>query len=505
MEGPRLLTNRVGETGEIPCQAVGNPKPNIVWRKDGRIIASNGKYRIENNGTLNDTGSYYCTATNVIGRKTVERTLRIQGLMLNYHTVPPRITFSQSTSCDCKLKNKMSCAAEGIPTPLITWTRNQIHVPVSSVDGHSSLIIRNALLEDAGLYTCTATNPAGIAEASATVLMKEFLLQTGMKKAKNLFSTKSYSPDGDTVVSIAEKVILTCSVGGDPLPEITWTKNGRTVEYNERIQLLSNGSLVIYHSTSADAGLYKCLASNDAGTDIGVAMLTVHEGEPQPDITWMRGWTEIIPEGRVSVLSNHSLRILAAQLTDSGLYKCKASNRLGITIVEANITVVVDGRYSQWSEWDICSSTCGIGVQFRTRSCTDPEPANVYNVQFLLSVDGEWGNWLPWEHCSVSCGRGEMIRHRLCDNPMPRFDGRYCDGVDTETQECESVPCPINGNWGDWSSWGLCSVTCGDGLQERYRDCDNPPASYGGQDCIGSETETKPCTAQICAVNSVIS
>ncbi|KAJ8300019.1 hypothetical protein KUTeg_021538 [Tegillarca granosa] len=33
-------------------------------------------------------------------------------------------------------------------------------------------------------------------------------------------------------------------------------------------------------------------------------------------------------------------RILAAQLTDSGLYKCKASNRLGITIVEANITVV---------------------------------------------------------------------------------------------------------------------------------------------------------------------
>ncbi|KAJ8300020.1 hypothetical protein KUTeg_021539 [Tegillarca granosa] len=193
--------------------------------------------------------------------------------------------------------------------------------------------------------------------------------------------------------------------------------------------------------------------------------------------------------------------------------------------------ILVDGRYSQWSEWDICSSTCGIGVQFRTRSCTDPEPANggrkyiddilislfafffnficdilylVYNVLFSLSVDGEWGNWLPWEHCSVSCGRGEMTRHRLCDNPMPRFDGRYCDGDDTETQECESVPCPINGNWGDWSSWGLCSVTCGDGLQERYRDCDNPPASYGGQDCIGSETETKPCTAQICAGISIL-
>jgi hypothetical protein len=56
-------------------------------------------------------------------------------------------------------------------------------------------------------------------------------------------------PDSDTVVIVAEKVLLSCSVGGDPQPDIYWTKNGRSVQLNNRIQQLSNGSLVIYDST----------------------------------------------------------------------------------------------------------------------------------------------------------------------------------------------------------------------------------------------------------------
>ena len=56
-------------------------------------------------------------------------------------------------------------------------------------------------------------------------------------------------PPGNKAVKIAEKVVLECSVGGDPIPEILWTKNGRAVELSGRIQQLSNGSLVIYDST----------------------------------------------------------------------------------------------------------------------------------------------------------------------------------------------------------------------------------------------------------------
>ena len=39
-----------------------------------------------------------------------------------------------------------------------------------------------------------------------------------------------------------------------------------------------------------------------------VTMDCVAEGEPEPIITWMTGWNEIIPTSRLSVLPNNSLR-----------------------------------------------------------------------------------------------------------------------------------------------------------------------------------------------------
>ena len=38
--------------------------------------------------------------------------------------------------------------------------------------------------------------------------------------------------------------------------------------------------------------------------------------------------------------------------------------------------VVVNGGYSQWSSWATCPVTCGTGTTIRTRTCTDPAPAN---------------------------------------------------------------------------------------------------------------------------------
>lgn len=54
---------------------------------------------------------------------------------------------------------------------------------------------------------------------------------------------------GNKAITIAEKVVLECSVSGDPPPEVIWLKNGRPVQLSSRIQQLINGSLVIYQST----------------------------------------------------------------------------------------------------------------------------------------------------------------------------------------------------------------------------------------------------------------
>lgn len=51
-----------------------------------------------------------------------------------------------------------------------------------------------------------------------------------------------------------------------------------------------------------------------------------------------------------------------------------------------------------------------------------------------------WEEWSSWETCSVTCGGGEQSRNRTCYGPF--YGGQNCSGVDQETQDCNTHPCP---------------------------------------------------------------
>ena len=56
----------------------------------------------------------------------------------------------------------------------------------------------------------------------------------------------------------------------------------------------------------------------------------------------------------------------------------------------------------------------------------------------------------------------------------------------------------VDGQWGPFGNWSTCSQTCGGGMRTRQRECNNPPPSNGGLDCVGSGLHQRRCNTDAC-------
>ncbi|KAJ8315039.1 hypothetical protein KUTeg_007189 [Tegillarca granosa] len=180
------------------------------------------------------------------------------------------------------------------------------------------------------------------------------------------------------------------------------------------------------------------------------------------------------------------------------------------TSCSASIYCPINGGWSSWGSYGSCSVTCSSGTQTRTRSCTNPTPQ--YNGSdcsgsptdstictfSACPIDGAWTTWGSWGSCTVSCGRGTQERSRSCSNPSPQHGGVNCVGSTTNSTDCNTQDCIIDGSWGAWESWGTCTVTCGTGSYSRSRQCDNPAPANGGLQCPGDQSEYADCYNQSC-------
>uniref|UniRef100_A0A3Q2CT39 Hemicentin-1 n=1 Tax=Cyprinodon variegatus TaxID=28743 RepID=A0A3Q2CT39_CYPVA len=507
---------------QLSCVAEGIPQPKLSWEKDGSPLnESRGEYTILPSGELvidsaqpEDAGSYTCVATNSVGEDSWTMTLSV-------HTHPYFTQLLADVALNKGERLLLNCGVSGIPPPTIKWTMNNKIIPVhhSPMIGHSELLIERVSKEDSGTYTCVAENSVGSIKSLGYVYVKEPPIIDG-----DLYSNR--------IEPLGGNAVLNCEVRGDPLPTIQWSKNGINIQINNRIRQLDNGSLAIYGTVSEDAGSYMCVATNDAGVVERSITLTLQkpvgtvvdagttvvlnckaEGEPAPVIEWSKNARPLLANDRFSTLSNGSLRITSAQKEDTAEYECVARNLLGSVLVSVSLTVRVHGGYSEWTEWGLCSVSCGAGVQKRVRQCNNPLPANGGRHCAGSStetrscrgkpcpVDGNWSQWSPWEECSQTCGQGNKTRIRSCSNPPPQHGGRPCLGKAVEAIMCSVRPCPVLGNWGSWLSWSPCSETCGKGIQSRIRLCNNPPPAFDGTQCEGTDTQSRVCKERPCPVH----
>jgi hypothetical protein len=167
---------------------------------------------------------------------------------------------------------------------------------------------------------------------------------------------------------------------------------------------------------------------------------------------------------------------------------------------------------SSYGPFGACSLPCGGGTQTRTRTIITPA-ANGGQACPILSetiscntqpcpVDCVVSDWSAWGACSLPCGGGVQTRFRTIITPAAN-GGTPCPLNLTETQSCNTQPCPINCVLGEWSQWSSCSAPCGGGTQTRTRTVVTP-AAFGGTPC-GALSETQACNTQLCAVDCVVS
>ena len=115
-------------------------------------------------------------------------------------------------------------------------------------------------------------------------------------------------------------------------------------------------------------------------------------------------------------------------------------------------------------------------------------------------MNGVWSAWQDWSDCSVTCGQGSQQRQRVCT--PPRNNGSPCSGSDTDIRTCSLQVCPVDGRVIE-SVWSDCSHTCGVlGTQTKERSCDPPVGS--GLPCPAFEAvERRECNRVRCPVITV--
>ncbi|XP_053491211.1 A disintegrin and metalloproteinase with thrombospondin motifs 17 isoform X3 [Ictalurus furcatus] len=102
----------------------------------------------------------------------------------------------------------------------------------------------------------------------------------------------------------------------------------------------------------------------------------------------------------------------------------------------AGLWCLVEGDTSCKTKLDppLDGTECGADKWCRAGECVSKTPIPQH-------MDGDWSAWSQWSMCSRSCASGARFRQRKCDNPPPGPGGKQCLGGSVEHKVCEGPPC----------------------------------------------------------------
>ncbi|XP_054161906.1 tyrosine-protein phosphatase Lar-like isoform X2 [Oppia nitens] len=275
-----------GRVATFVCAAIGTPKPQIEWRKNGKRLVTqrytvleipNGSVlRIEPVRANRDNSTYECLAENGVGEP-----VRAQALLnvFSDEDIPkgfPRFTLQPHMQGVERGRNALiPCKAEGDPDPHITWFKDMVPIDMSntrySYYSGASLQIVGAEEQDQGQYECVAENKVGTAYSD---------LATLYVRTRMVPPYFSIPPEKQYEVMPGSSLNLTCVAVGSPMPYVSW-KRGQTDIRKEEHEGLPIGKNVLILEDIRESANYTCIAHSKLGNIEALTQVIV-QSLPRP-------------------------------------------------------------------------------------------------------------------------------------------------------------------------------------------------------------------------------
>ncbi|XP_045441010.1 basement membrane-specific heparan sulfate proteoglycan core protein isoform X8 [Pipistrellus kuhlii] len=354
---PEQAAVRAGEALQLQCLAHGTPPLTFQWSRvggglPGRVTARNEVLHFESVAP-EDSGRYRCQVTNKVGSAEAFTVVLVQGTSDSLPATPSPEEATPTVQVTPQLETKsigasveFHCAVPNDQDTQLRWIKQGGQLPPGHSVQDGVLRIHNLDQSCQGTYVCQAYGPWGQAQASAQLVVQ------ALPSVLINIRTSVHS------VVVGHAVEFECLAMGDPKPQVTWSKVGGRL----RPGIMQSGGIVrIAHVELADAGQYRCTATNAAGTTQSHVLLLVQalpqistppevrvpagsaaafpcmaSGYPTPDIKWSKLDGNLPPGSRVE---NNMLLLPSVRPQDAGTYVCTATNRQGKVKAFADLQV----------------------------------------------------------------------------------------------------------------------------------------------------------------------